>query len=115
MHLSSFFFIILSILFPISNLALKWLAMSFFAILSVGLSYELIAILSLLPKPLDILNYPACAIQLITTKEPTDDMLEVARIGIIASVREKDKLTQYDIDRANMKYEIALKQIALVQ
>ena len=31
----------------------------------------------------------------------------------LATLREKDKLTQYDIDRANMKYEIALKQIAL--
>ena len=31
----------------------------------------------------------------------------------VAALREKDKLTQYDIDRANMKYEIALKQIAL--
>ena len=28
-------------------------------------------------------------------------------------LEEKDKLTQYDIDRANQKYEIALKQIAL--
>lgn len=31
----------------------------------------------------------------------------------LADLRERDKLTQYDIDRANMKYEIALKQIAL--
>lgn len=31
----------------------------------------------------------------------------------IAYLEKKDKLTQYDIDRANMKYEIALKQIAL--
>ena len=31
----------------------------------------------------------------------------------LTALREKDKLTQYDIDRANMKYEIALKQIAL--
>ena len=28
-------------------------------------------------------------------------------------LEKKDKLTQYDIDRANMKYDIALKQIAL--
>ena len=28
-------------------------------------------------------------------------------------LRDKDKLTQYDVDRANMLYEIALKQIAL--
>ena len=31
----------------------------------------------------------------------------------LADLREKDKLTQYDIERANKKYEIALKQIAL--
>lgn len=38
-------------------------------------------------------------------KEIMDEELE--------DLREKDKLTQYDIDRANMRYEIALKQIAL--
>ena len=31
----------------------------------------------------------------------------------LESLREKDKLTQYDIDRANKKYELTLKQIAL--
>lgn len=31
----------------------------------------------------------------------------------VAALEEKDKLTQYDVDRANKKYEIALKQIAL--
>lgn len=31
----------------------------------------------------------------------------------VAALEKKDKLTQYDVDRANMKYEIALKQIAL--
>lgn len=38
-------------------------------------------------------------------KEIMDEELE--------DLREKDKLTQYDIERANMRYEIALKQIAL--
>jgi archaellum component FlaC len=28
-------------------------------------------------------------------------------------LKQKNKLTQYDIDRANKRYEIALKQIAL--
>lgn len=31
----------------------------------------------------------------------------------LAALREKDKLTEYDVERANRKYEIALKQIAL--
>ena len=30
----------------------------------------------------------------------------------LAALREKDKLTQYDIDRAELRYQIALKQIA---
>lgn len=31
----------------------------------------------------------------------------------LAMLRQKDKLTKYDIDRANLSYELALKQIAL--
>ena len=31
----------------------------------------------------------------------------------LKALREKDKLSEYDVERANMKYEIALKQIAL--
>lgn len=31
----------------------------------------------------------------------------------VKALQEKDKLTQYDIERAEMKYQIALKQIAL--
>ena len=31
----------------------------------------------------------------------------------IGMLKEKDKLTQYDIDRANAKYDLTLKQIAL--
>ena len=31
----------------------------------------------------------------------------------LADLRERDKLTEYDVERANKKYEIALKQIAL--
>ena len=98
------FFILLSVMFPINNLFFKWLAMSIFAIVSIGLSYEIIALFSLLPKPLDIINYPACIIQLITTKEPTDDMLEIAKIGIIASVREKDKSVVEIVKEIKEKY-----------
>ena len=31
----------------------------------------------------------------------------------LSMLREKDKLTQYDIDRANLRYELALKEMAL--
>ena len=31
----------------------------------------------------------------------------------LKALREKDKLSQYDLDRADLRYQIALKQIAL--
>ena len=31
----------------------------------------------------------------------------------LSNLRERDKLTEYDVERANKRYEIALKQIAL--
>ena len=97
-------FMFLYILLPIDNLVIKWLAMSGLTLFSIGVSYEIIGLFSLLPKPLDIINYPACVIQLITTKEPSDDMLEVARIGIIASVRGKDKTILEVVNEIKEKY-----------
>lgn len=43
------------------------------------------------------------------TQKKLNDLME----DELALLREKDKLSQYDIDRANMKYDIAMKQIAL--
>ena len=41
----------------------------------------------------------------VLSKKIMDDELK--------TLREKDKLTQYDVDRAELRYQIALKQIAL--
>ena len=81
---------ILSVFIPIDNLILKDIAMILLTILNMGIAYEIVSIFSILPKPFDIINYPATLIQLVTTKEPTDDMVEVAMYGIIASIREKN-------------------------
>ena len=81
---------ILSVLIPIENLILKDIAMILLTILNMGIAYEIVNIFSILPKPFDVINYPATLIQLVTTKEPTDDMIEVAMYGIVASIREKN-------------------------
>lgn len=80
---------ILSVFIPIDNLILKDIAMILLTILNMGIAYEIVNIFSILPKPFDVINYPATLIQLVTTKEPTDDMMEVAMYGIIASIRKK--------------------------
>ncbi len=81
---------ILSVFIPIDNLILKDIAMILLTILNMGIAYEIVNIFSILPKPFDVINYPATLIQLVTTKEPTDDMMEVAMYGIIASIRKKN-------------------------
>lgn len=45
----------------------------------------------------------------LSAQQKLNDMMN-EQLGML---RDKDKLTQYDIDRANMMYEITLKQIAL--
>ena len=79
---------IICFLIPIDNLAVKYISLICISLLNVGIAYEIVVITSLLPKPLDVLAYPGCLIQLFTTKEPTDDMLELARYGTLAAVRE---------------------------
>ena len=71
---------------------------------------------------LDIINR-AFALQSLENKwqdaiNKTDSVSAQRKLNELMSeqmdmLREKDTLTQYDIDRANMEYEIALKQIAL--
>lgn len=45
----------------------------------------------------------------LSAQQKLNDMMN-EQLGML---KDKDKLTQYDVDRANMLYEIALKQIAL--
>ena len=84
---------IASLFIPINNLIIKAIVMMFMSILNIGIAYEVVNIFSKLPKPFDILNYPATLIQFATTKEPNDEMLELAIYGVLGSVREKNGIT----------------------
>lgn len=81
---------IASLFIPINNLIIKAIVMILMSILNIGIGYEIVNILSKLPKPFDIINYPATLIQLATTKEPNDEMLKLAVYGILGSVREEN-------------------------
>lgn len=93
---------ILSIFIPINNLFFKTIILIMMSILNIGIAYEIVNLFSMLKKPFDIINYPATLIQLVTTKEPTDDMLEVAIYGLLCSVREKNGITPQEYIK---KYE----------
>lgn len=90
------YYIILLMLFaliPINNLIVKSIAMLAYGIINIGVAYEVVNIFSILPKPLDVLNYPATLIQYVTTKEPDEEMLKLAIYGIRGSVRDDNGIT----------------------
>lgn len=84
---------IASLFIPINNLIIKAIVMMIMSILNIGIAYEVVNIFSKLPKPFDIINYPATLIQFATTKEPNDEMLELAIYGVLGSVRKENGIT----------------------
>lgn len=80
-------------LIPIENLIIKTIIMLIYGIINIGIAFEIVNIFSILPKPLDILNYPATLIQFATTKEPNEGMLKLAIYGIKGAVRNVNGIT----------------------
>lgn len=74
------FFLILFITFiiPSNNLIFKTILQVLLFPFLAGFSYELVMYTEYLPNFLKFLAYPAMSIQLITTKEPSDDKIELA-------------------------------------
>lgn len=74
------FFLILFITFiiPSNNLIFKTILQVMLFPFLAGFSYELVMYTEYLPNFLKFLAYPAMSIQLITTKEPSDDKIELA-------------------------------------
>lgn len=74
------FLLILAITFviPSNNLIFKTIIQVFLLPFLAGFSYELVMGTNYLPNFLKFLAYPAMSIQFITTKEPTDDKIQLA-------------------------------------
>ena len=113
----SHFVCILILEFLLINILIwyKVILMPFLGLLDIGIAYEIIFIFSNLPSPLDYINYPFMIIQLVTTKEPTDDMIELARYGINGATRTtngiyvKEYITSYInsvLTKNNIAYDI---------
>lgn len=102
---------IASLFIPVNNLVVKAIVMMLMSILNIGIAYEIVNILSKLPRPLDIINYPATLIQLATTKEPNDEMLRLATYGILGSVREENGVIVANYIKRYIKENLAGKVV----
>lgn len=107
------YFVILTVLtafIPVTNLLQKGVLMLLLSILNIGLAYEIVNVFSKFKKPFDVINYPATLIQLVTTKEPTDEMLKLAIYGVLGSVREKNGITVQEYIRKYIRKNLADKE-----
>lgn len=68
----------ITIIIPSNNLIFKTILQVAILPFLAGFSYELVMYTEYLPNFLKFLAYPAMCIQLITTKEPSDDKIELA-------------------------------------
>lgn len=75
--------ICITLLIPSNNLIFKTTIEVLLFPFLAGLSYELVMYNQHLPNFLKFLAYPSMSIQLITTKEPTDDKIELAIYTLI--------------------------------
>lgn len=64
--------------------------------LYVPLAYELVILTDKLPRQISFIAFPVMIFQFFTTKEPTDDKLQLAIYGLNACVREKTELSIQD-------------------
>lgn len=98
-------------LIPINNLVVKAILMTIYGIINVGIAFEIVNIFSVLPKPLDILNYPATLIQLVTTREPNEEMLKLAIYGIRGAVNSTNGIIINEYVKNYINEKLKIKSI----
>lgn len=88
--------IVATLLIPSGDLILKTILQVLLIPAFIGISYELLMLLSKLPKPFSVLSYPAMAIQWVTTREPDDDKIKIAIYALRGCVNEDNTLSLKD-------------------
>lgn len=112
------FFLILFITFiiPSNNLIFKTILQVMLLPFLAGFSYELVMYTEYLPNFLKFLAYPAMSIQLITTKEPSDDKIELAIYTLFGCINGENQVSinkfvkDYLLYNKNIKKDFNIKE-----
>ncbi|MEG2310741.1 MAG: peptide chain release factor N(5)-glutamine methyltransferase [Clostridia bacterium] len=113
--------LITTLIIPPYNILFKSLIQIVLLPVFVGLAYEIIMVSDKLPGFLKYLAYPAMAIQYITTKEPTDEKIQLAIYALFACINEnkpktiKTYLNEYFTNIDDYVLDDAMRIIASVK
>lgn len=106
------FFLILFITFiiPSNNLIFKTILQVMLLPFLAGFSYELVMYTEYLPNFLKFLTYPAMSIQLITTKEPSDDKIELAIYTLFGCINGENQVSISKFVKDYLLYNKSIKK-----
>lgn len=106
------FFLILFITFiiPSNNLIFKTILQVMLLPFLAGFSYELVMYTEYLPNFLKFLAYPAMSIQLITTKEPSDDKIELAIYTLFGCINGENQVSINEFVKDYLLYNKSIKK-----
>ncbi len=112
--------IIFTLFMPSENIIFKSILQVITLALSLGVSYELVMLLSKIPNKLSFVNYPAMSIQFITTKEPSNDKIKLAIYGMLACINKDVKVTIEDyinrfLEIKEYDLKIIIKMVASIK
>lgn len=106
------FFLILFITFiiPSNNLIFKTILQVMLLPFLAGFSYELVMYTEYLPNFFKFLAYPAMSIQLITTKEPSDDKIELAIYTLFGCINGENQVSINKFVKDYLLYNKSIKK-----
>lgn len=107
------FFLALTLVISTTNLYIKTAIQIVSIPVIIGISYELLFLLSSFQGILSYISYPAMLIQIITTKEPSDEKIQIAIYALLGCVKEnndialKEYIDKYiKLNLKDKKYEL---------
>ena len=103
--------IAITMIIPSNNLIFKTIIQVALLPFLAGFSYELIMYTEYLPNFLKFLAYPAMSIQFITTREPSDDKIELAIYTLFGCINGNKEITINTFIKKYLSYNKKIKKV----
>ena len=103
--------IAITMIIPSNNLIFKTIIQVALLPFLAGFSYELIMYTEYLPDFLKFLAYPAMSIQFITTREPSDDKIELAIYTLFGCINGNKEITINKFIKNYLSYNKKIKTV----
>lgn len=101
----------ITMIIPSNNLIFKTIIQVVLLPFLAGFSYELIMYTEYLPNFLKFLAYPAMSIQFITTREPSDDKIQLAIYTLFGCINGNKEITINTFIKNYLSYNKKIKKV----